>query len=91
MKTGLRRYSAWVVFGCDSWGVSTQVEAGKVRENCGWCEIFCMDFLCVFSLSSGSSSVVRAHNLSDCETFDRVEARGNLLSTKLLSTESEGN
>ena len=37
------------------------------------------------------SIVERAHNLLDCDAFDRVEARGNLLSTKLLSTESEGN
>ena len=32
-----------------SWGVSTQVEAGKLRENCGWCEIFLYGFsVCIF-------------------------------------------
>jgi hypothetical protein len=37
------------------------------------------------------SIVLRAHNLLDCETFTRVEARGNkLMSTKLLSTDSSG-
>jgi hypothetical protein len=37
------------------------------------------------------SIVLRAHNLLDCETFARVEARGNkLMSTKLLSTDSSG-
>ena len=74
MKAWQRRYLVWVVSWCDSWGVSTQVEAGKPRENCGWCKIFCMDFLCVFSLSSGSSSVVRAHNLLRRGILRRREA-----------------
>ena len=74
MRTGLRRYSVWVVLWCNSWGVSTQVEAGKVRETAGGVGIFYVDFLCVFSLSSGSSSVVRAHNLLNRGILRRREA-----------------
>ena len=50
------------------------------------------DVMCVVVWSINVPSVVmRAHNLLDCETFTRVEARGNkLMSTKLLSTDSNG-
>ncbi len=32
----------------------------------------------------------KEHPVLDCEAYDRVEAWGNLLSKKLLSTESDG-
>ena len=45
MKAWQCRYLAWVVSWGDSWGVLTQVEAGKVRETAGGVGYFYMDFL----------------------------------------------
>ena len=46
----------------------------KCGRTAGGVEYFYMDFLCVCSLSSGSSSVVRAHNLLNRGILRRREA-----------------
>ncbi len=58
----------------DSWGVLKRVEAGKRWITVGGVGIFYVNFLWVFSLSSGSSSVERAHNLLNRGILRRREA-----------------
>ncbi len=74
MKTWQYRYLVGVALRCDSWGVSKRVKAGKVRKTAGGVVVFCVDFSVSVLLSSGSSSVERAHNLLNRGILRRREA-----------------